>query len=270
MINKQILKVISINRITLSKYSLFKPFHSLQILNQSLSSNIIINSNKKYFFGSKKKEEDSKEETEKDQKEQKENSKEQKDNKEPKEETIALTKYNNLKELYEDSESNLQKARTKFDDLRKAFIENQADLERIRKRSEVEVSNAKEFAITKFAKDLLDVHDNFDRALYFIKDINLNDSTISDENLNESIKKYKDFSEGILMTKDSLIKILGIHGIKQYNPVNEKFDPTKHEAVFQSVSDTLSPGTVSDVVQTGFMIGNRILRPAKVGVVKKK
>lgn len=264
MINKQILKVISINKITLSKYSLLKPFHSMELLKNNLKSNFIVNSNRKFFFGSKKKEDESKEETEKEA--TKESAKE---HKESKEETVPLTKYNHLKELYEDSESNLQKARTKFDDLRKAFIENQSDLERIRKRSEIEVGNAKEFAITKFAKDLLDVHDNFDRALYFVKDINIDESSISDENLSESIKKYKDFCEGITMTKDSLIKILGVHGIKQYNPVNEKFDPTKHEAVFQSVSETLSPGTISDVVQTGFMIGNRILRPAKVGVVKK-
>lgn len=251
------------------------------MMNASLINNNfnLINNNfyslqKKYFFGNKKtkEEEEQKEEKKEDTEDTKDNKdkKETKEHKETKEETISLKKYNTLKELYDDSESNLAKARTKFDELRKAFIENQTDLERIRKRSETEIANSKEFSITKFAKDMLDVFDNFDRALNSISDLKTDKKVQSLEESDELIKKYQDFSEGIVMTKDSLTRILAVHGVKQYNPINEKFDPSKHEAVFQSESDKLAPGTVSDVMQTGFTIGTRILRPAKVGVVKKK
>lgn len=188
--------------------------------------------------------------------------------------TISLKKYNLLKELYDDSENSLQKARSKFDELRKAYIDSQNDLERIRKRSEVELAQAKEYSVTKFAKDILDVKDNFERALICLNDIEKTNEkeTANEDNQNNStkeLKAYKDFAEGVLMTKDSLVRILGMYGIKEYNPLKEKFDPSKHEAVFQSTSKEMQPGTISDVMQTGFMIGNRVLRPAKVGVVKK-
>lgn len=185
-------------------------------------------------------------------------------NTEEKEDTISLKKYNLLKELYEDSESNLEKARSKFDELRKGYISTQSDLERIRKRSEIEIAQAKEFAITKFAKDILDVYDNFERALASIKEVD------SSESAEDKIQTYKNFSEGVEITKDSLTRILGVHGVKEYNPLKEKFDPSKHDAVFQSVSSEIPIGSISDVMQTGFTIGTRILRPAKVGVVKSK
>lgn len=278
MLNRTINKLISKHMFCLIKTK--SNVMSAPLINNNLN---LINNNfysmqKKYFFGNKKtkeeeeQKEEKKEDTEdtKDKKDTKEATKDHKENKETKEETISLKKYNSLKELYDDSESNLAKARTKFDELRKAFIENQADLDRIRKRSETEIANSKEFSITKFAKDMLDVFDNFDRALNSISDLKTDKKVQSIEESEELIKKYQDFSEGIVMTKDSLTRILAVHGVKQYNPVNEKFDPSKHEAVFQSESDKLAPGTVSDVMQTGFTIGTRILRPAKVGVVKKK
>lgn len=212
----------------------------------------------RFFFGSKKQDEEAKET-----KEGKEKEGNEKEKEENKEESISLSKYNHLKELYDDSENNLSRIRTKFDELRKAYLENQSDLERIRKRSELEVSQAKEYSITKFAKDLLDVYDNFERALDSIKNI-------KNEEAQEKIKNFENFTEGVIMTKDSLNKILGVHGIKQYDPINEKFDPTKHDAVYQSESDKVQPGNISDVIQKGFTIGNRVLRPAKVGVVKKK
>lgn len=179
-------------------------------------------------------------------------------------ETVPFQKYNELNALYEDSEANLEKARMKFDELRKAYIEMQADIDRIRKRSETDIANAKEFSITKFAKDTLEVYDNFDRALSSLKAIES-----SEIDLQEKLRLYSDFTEGIIMTKATLIKILGLHGIKEYIPLKERFDPNKHEAIFQSTSTDITPGSISDVLQTGFSIGTRVLRPAKVGVVKK-
>jgi molecular chaperone GrpE len=72
------------------------------------------------------------------------------------------------------------------------------------------------------------------------------------------------------MTKNGLMNTLKKHNIVEMNPLKEKFDPNKHEAVFDYEDEELTPGTVGQVLQTGFKIGDRVLRPAKVGVVKKK
>jgi len=72
------------------------------------------------------------------------------------------------------------------------------------------------------------------------------------------------------MTKAGLTTTLKKHGVSEYSPLKEKFDPNKHEAVFDYEDDNLVHGTVGQVLQSGFKIGERVLRPAKVGVVKKK
>lgn len=238
---------------------------------------------KKFLFGKKeKKHEETKKENNEDEHkaedtETHEKSTEEttktKDNKEAKEnskeEVISMVKYNQLNTLFKESEENLNKARTKFDELRKAYLDSQSDMERIRKRSEIDVANAKDFAITKFAKDMLDVYDNFERALESIK--NSTNETEGDEveKLKAKLKSHEDFIEGIEMTKASLNRILNFHGVKEYKPLKERFDPNKHEAVCQVPSEDLPSGTVASVMQSGFMIGTRVLRPAKVAVVKK-
>jgi molecular chaperone GrpE len=267
MVLPQMSLPISNNNPTLfNKQASFSLCNCIGLVNKS-KNNIFKFSNKKFFGNSKQKEEENQSSnnnhTKEEQKE--ETDKKAKETTLNNEQMITLKKYNLLKELYEDSENNLTKARSKFDELRKAYVESQSDIERIRKRSEIEIAQAKEFSVTKFAKDMLDVYDNFERALQSIKHLEQN-SQISNE---EKIEQYKTFAEGVVMTKDSLVRILGLHGIKEYIPLKEKFDPNKHDAVFQSQSTELLPGTVSDVMQSGFTIGSRVLRPAKVGVVKK-
>ena len=71
------------------------------------------------------------------------------------------------------------------------------------------------------------------------------------------------------MTKCGLGHVLKRHGVSEYSPLKEKFDPHKHEAVFDYEDDELPAGTVGQVLQSGFKIGDRVLRPAKVGVIKK-
>merc|ERR1712151_885058 len=128
-----------------------------------------------------------------------------------------------------------------------------------------EIKNSKDYAITKFAKDLLDVHDNFTRALGVIGEKNFKE--LSEEEKNEI---FDSFVEGIEMTQKGLLSSLKKHGVVLFDPLHEKFDPNKHEAVFDYDDESLAPGTVGQVMQTGFSIGERILRPAKVGVIKKR
>jgi molecular chaperone GrpE len=72
------------------------------------------------------------------------------------------------------------------------------------------------------------------------------------------------------MVHSTLTNSLRKHGVTEYIPKNEKFDPNKHEAVFDFESDELPAGSIGQVLQSGFKIGERVLRPAKVGVIKKK
>lgn len=191
--------------------------------------------------------------------------------------SISKKDYDELNTLYKDTEEHLSKARIKFDELRKAYLTLQSDLERLRKRSEIDVANAKDFAITKFAKDIIEIYDNFERALEYLKPLNKLEEESNEKSNNENeellisnkIKIYQDFAEGVLMTKTSLNKILNFHGITQFNPMNEKFDPNLHEAISQISSNEHNPGTVVSVMQSGFTISKRLLRPAKVVVTKK-
>ncbi len=201
-----------------------------------------------------------------------------KETKSKEQETVSLEKYTHTSNLLKDSEENLSKARTKFDELRKMYLELQHDYDRLKKRSEQEVSNAKDFAITKFAKDLLEVTDNFQRALNYLEELKNDNKNNEQENSNKpeteklkiKLDIYNDFSEGVLITKDNLIKTLKLHGVIEYSPINEKFDPNIHEALVNvPATDKNTPGTVAHVIQTGYKIGTRDLRPAKVAVYKK-
>lgn len=240
---------------------------------------------RKYFGKSKKEEPEDKkiinENEQNDKSDKNDKTTDQKDTKDTKTkdtDTVSLEKYNHINNLLKDSEENLSKARTKFDDLRKMYLELQHDYDRLKKRSEQEVSNAKDFAITKFAKDLLEVTDNFQRALNYLEELKTdnknnekeNENKTQEEKLQIKLDLYNDFSEGVLITKDNLVKTLKIHGVTEYSPINEKFDPNIHEALVNVPStDKNTPGTVAHVIQTGYKIGTRVLRPAKVAVYKK-
>lgn len=217
-------------------------------------------SNKRFFSNTKEKEE-----TEKSQEEEREEKTEKtKEETKTKEKGYALE----LRDQLNESEKKLEQTRKKFDDLRKAFLDNVQETEAIKVRYDREINLTKEYAITKFAKDMLDVADNFHRAM---------DSVGTEQDFKElseedKLNTFKNFLEGITITQKSLKHILKKHGVIEYSPLKEKFDPHKHEAVFDYADDDAEavPGTVGQVLQTGFKIGDRVLRPAKVGVLKKK
>jgi len=83
------------------------------------------------------------------------------------------------------------------------------------------------------------------------------------------MKLYNDFIDGIQMTHDILAKVLKKYGIAEYSPLGEKFDPNRHEAVFEYMDPSKKPGTVGQMMTSGYTIGKRILRAPKVGVIKK-
>ena len=160
----------------------------------------------------------------------------------------------------EENEANNQPEEISLEDkvkeLEDRLLRSAAEIENIRKRSEKERAEAYKIGISIFVKDFVPVLDNIERALSSLKD--------SDE------INYESFVEGISATEKDIISLLERHGIQQINPINEKFDPLFHEALFEAKSDDHEPGFVTQVIEVGYVIDKRLIRAAKVGVASKK
>jgi molecular chaperone GrpE len=133
-----------------------------------------------------------------------------------------------------------------------------AEMENLRKRTEREVAEARQYAIANFSRDVLAVADNMHRALEAI-----------DEELRQSADtKMKSLVEGVELTERELMKVLERNGVKKFSPLGEKFDPNLHQAMYEVPDGDAAPGTVAQVIQAGYMLGERVLRPALVAVAK--
>ena len=132
-----------------------------------------------------------------------------------------------------------------------------ADAENARRRARKDVEDARTYAISRFAQDLLGVADNLGRAL---------DSIPAERR--ESDDAVKAIADGIEMTVREFETALGRHGISKIDPLGEKFDYNLHQALFETDQTDQPDGTVVQVLQTGYMIGERLLREAMVGVAK--
>ena len=131
-----------------------------------------------------------------------------------------------------------------------------AEMENLRKRTEREVADARLYGNASFARDVLAVADNMQRALDAIEPELRNDA------------KVNSLIEGVELTERELLKVLGKHGVKKFSPDGEKFDPNVHQAMFEMEHPELPPGHVAQVIQAGYMLGDRVLRPAMVATVK--
>lgn len=123
----------------------------------------------------------------------------------------------------------------------------------------------RDFAIQKFAKDLVDSVDNFDRALGMVSQEKLNAKDKS-----EDLQELSNFYDGLKLTEEILTSTLKKHGLERFDPEGEKFDPNEHEATFMTPMPDKEDSTVILTQQKGFRLNGRILRAAKVGVVKNK
>jgi molecular chaperone GrpE len=143
-----------------------------------------------------------------------------------------------------------QLAKTKDEALRTL-----ADAQNIRRRAEKEIENARKFALEKFAGELLVVADNLERAL----EISDRDSEL-----------VKPLFAGVELTQKSLVDILAKFNIQQLNPLGEPFDPQYHQAISMVENADVEPNTVTLVMQKGYTISERLLRPAMVMVAKAR
>jgi molecular chaperone GrpE len=142
-------------------------------------------------------------------------------------------------------------------ELKDQLLRALAETENVRRRAKKDVADAGRYGIANFARDMLSVSDNMTRAL---------DST--PDGASEESDIVQALVEGVEMTAREMASALERHGIKQVNPLGEKFDYNLHQAMFEAPATGQPDGTIVEVVQVGFMIGDRLLRPAMVGVAK--
>lgn len=142
-------------------------------------------------------------------------------------------------------------------DMKNHYARAVADFRNLQETTKKEMQKAKDFALQKFAKDLLESLDNFTLALNSVKEDTLG-----------SNDEVKNLFDGVSMTRSVFEKTLEKHGIEKIDPMGEQFDPNQHEATFEIPQPDKEPGTVFHVQLPGYTLNKRVLRPAKVGLVK--
>ena len=147
-------------------------------------------------------------------------------------------------------------------DLKNQLLRTLADNENNRRRYEKEKEDLSTYIISNFAKEMLSVLDNLQRAIEVSSKINTEDDKID--------KNTLDFIEGVKLTEKQLTSINEKFKITKVDSLNSKFDPNMHQAMFEIENDEEEEGTILQVIQDGFKIEDRLLRPALVGVSKKK
>jgi molecular chaperone GrpE len=164
-----------------------------------------------------------------------------------------------------DSNAELEAGRVALDalmaenaELKDRLLRAAAETENVRKRAEREIADTRIYAIAGFARDMLAATDSLSRALIVLPA----DIRASAEG------PLKSLIEGIELTEREMQRLLAKHGVKPIEAEGQKFDPHKHQAMFEVPDPTKPEGTVVQVVQAGYAIGERVLRPAMVGVAK--
>jgi molecular chaperone GrpE len=143
-------------------------------------------------------------------------------------------------------------------DLKDRLLRTAAEMENVRKRLEREKAEATLYAASNFARDILSVSDNLTRAL----------ELAHADAIKDAPEPIKNLIGGVEMTQRELLNVFERHGIKRLDPLGEKFDPHLHQAMFEVPAGDQPSGIVVQVLQAGFVIGDRVLRPAMVGVSK--
>jgi len=143
-------------------------------------------------------------------------------------------------------------------EMKDRLLRTLAEMENLRRRTEREVADSRIYSVSSFARDMLAVADNMRRAL----------EAVPPELRSSAQAGVKALVDGVELTERELLKALEKNGIRQFDPQGQKFDPNLHQAMFEVPDPSVPAGSVVQVVQPGYMIGGRVLRPALVGVSK--
>ncbi|CAG9297530.1 nucleotide exchange factor GrpE [Celerinatantimonas diazotrophica] len=152
-------------------------------------------------------------------------------------------------------ESQLEAANQKVQDQKDSVVRAHAEVENIRRRSAQDVEKAHKFALEKFVNELLPVIDNLERAL----------GAADQEN-----ETLKPMIEGVELTLKSFLNVVEKFGVQEINPQGQTFDPAKHQAMGMQESEEVAPNTVLLVMQKGYELNGRLIRPAMVMIAKAK
>ena len=155
-------------------------------------------------------------------------------------------------------EGSIEAVRKEAVEMRDKMLRTLAEMENLRKRTSREVADARTYGITGFARDVLEIADNLQRAL----------DAVPAEAKAAADPGLKALMEGVELTERSLLNALERHGVKRLDPSGGKFDPNFHQAMYEVPDPSVPAGTVVEVVQAGYTIGDRVLRPALVAVSK--
>src|SRR5206468_2638141 len=143
-------------------------------------------------------------------------------------------------------------------DLKDRLLRTLAEMENLRRRTEREVADARLYGVTNFARDIVGVADSMERAM----------KALDDEIRDKADAGVKALLDGVELTERELIKVLEKHGVTKLEPKGQKFDPNLHQAMLEIPDASVPAGTVVQIMQPGYTIGERVLRPALVGVSK--
>src|SRR5271170_1102739 len=141
-------------------------------------------------------------------------------------------------------------------EMKDRLLRTLAEMENLRKRTEREVADSRLYGVSSFARDMISVADNMRRAL----------DAVGPELRADALAKA--LLDGVELTERELLKALEKNGVRQFTPQGEKFDPNVHQAMYEVPDLSVPAGSIVQVVQPGYMIGERVLRPAMVGVSK--
>jgi len=153
-------------------------------------------------------------------------------------------------------EEQIRQAEVEASDLKDRLLRALAETENVRRRAERERTDATKYGVTQFARDLLDVADNLRRAIDSVPEAQARDDAT------------RNLLTGVAATERALLAAFERHGIRRVDPKGERFDHNFHQAIFEAENTGKPAGTVVEVLQPGYLLHDRLLRPAMVGVAK--
>lgn len=151
----------------------------------------------------------------------------------------------------------IEKLNAENSEMKDRVLRTLAEMENLRRRTEKEIADAKAYGVTNLARDMIAFADNLRRAIESVP-----------AEAREAEANLRTLVEGLELTERDFLSRLARHGVKKLDPQGQRFDPNMHEALFEVPDPSVPAGTVMQVVEAGYSIGERCLRPAKVGVAR--
>ena len=155
-----------------------------------------------------------------------------------------------------DSNAAVEALQAEVASLKDRVLRTMAEMENLRRRTEREVADAKSYGVTSFAREMVSAVDNLQRAV----------ASVPVEAKADASPAMQSFIQGIELTERDLLSRMARFKVQPIETVGSRFDPNRHEALFEMPDESVPSGTVVQQVETGYVIGDRVLRPAKVGV----